>query len=76
MVKIIYIFHFNLIQTKLKKKTFKFDFIIIIAFIIFLAKNTRMFFPTLRTIKPRVRAQSNPEKCKISYKIPILHRKL
>ena len=28
-------FNFNLIQTKLKKKTFKFDFIITIAFIIF-----------------------------------------
>ena len=53
MVKIIYIFHFNLIQTKLKKKTFKFDFIIIIAFIIFLAKNTRMFF--------RIQEQSTPE---------------
>ena len=35
-----------------------------------------MFFPNPRTIKPRIRAQSNPGQCKISYKIPILHRNL
>ena len=35
-----------------------------------------LFFPTPRTIKPKTRAQSNPEQCKISYKIPILHRNL
>ena len=35
-----------------------------------------MLFPNPRTIKPRTRAQLNPEQCKISYKIPILHRNL
>ena len=35
-----------------------------------------MFFRNPRTIKPRARAQSNPEQCKISYKIPILHQNL
>ena len=35
-----------------------------------------MLFPNPRIIKPRTRAQSNPEHCKISYKIPILHRNL
>ena len=35
-----------------------------------------MFFSNPRTIKPRARAQSNLEQCKISYKIPILHRNL
>ena len=32
-----------------------------------------MFFLYPRTIKSKTRAQSNPEQCKISYKIPILH---
>ena len=35
-----------------------------------------MFFPNPRAIKPRTRAQSNPEQCTISYKIPIHHRNL
>ena len=35
-----------------------------------------MFFLNPRTIKPKIRAQSNPVQCKISYKIHILHRNL
>ena len=35
-----------------------------------------LFFPNPRTIKPKTRVQSNPEQCKILYKILILHRNL
>ena len=35
-----------------------------------------LFFSNPRTIKPKTRVQSNPEQCKISYKISILHRNL
>ena len=53
MVKIIYIFHFNLIQTKLKKNKLLNMILLLLLLSFFLAKNTRMFF--------RIQEQSTPE---------------